>query len=105
MPNAALRFRPPGDAAPGKDAQKAAEGGGSPRPPGGGGRKRDTGSGTVYVLADGKLKAVAVGTGITDNRVTEITGGDLKAGDKVITGENMATEAPSAGNGPRLRMF
>ncbi len=105
VPNAALRFRPPGDAAPGKDAQKAAEGGGSPRPPGGGGRKRDTGSGTVYVLADGKLKAVAVGTGITDNRVTEITGGDLKAGDKVITGENMATEAPSAGNGPRLRMF
>ena len=90
--------------ASGKDASRAAEGGGTP-PRQGGGRKRDSGSGTVHVLADGKLKAVLVGVGITDNRVTEITSGDLKAGDHVIIGENLSTDAPAAGNGPRMRMF
>ena len=108
VPNAALRFRPPADVAAagasGKDASRAAEGGGTP-PRQGGGRKRDSGSGTVHVLADGKLKAVLVGVGITDNRVTEITSGDLKAGDHVIIGENLSTDAPAAGNGPRMRMF
>ena len=62
--------------------------------------KRDSGSGTVHVLADGKLKAVLVGVGITDNRVTEITSGDLWAGDRVIIGENLSTDALAAGNGP-----
>ena len=108
VPNAALRFRPPADAAAagasGKETPRAADGGGTP-PRQGGGRKRDSGSGTVHVLADGKLKAVLVGVGITDNRVTEITSGDLKAGDHVIIGENLSTDAPAAGNGPRMRMF
>jgi HlyD family secretion protein len=109
VPNAALRFRPPADAAA-RETPKEVTGdsngrnNGSPRPPGSG-RKRDGGSGTVYVLADGKLKAVPVGIGITDNRVTEITGGELKAGDRVVTGENLPATEPASGSGPRLRMF
>lgn len=109
VPNAALRFRPPADAAARETPKEAAaegngRGNGSPRPSGSG-RKRDGGSGTVYVLADGKLKAVPVGIGITDNRVTEITGGELKAGDRVVTGENLPATEPASGSGPRLRMF
>jgi HlyD family secretion protein len=109
VPNAALRFRPPADAAA-RETPKEVTGdsngrnNGSPRPPGSG-RKRDGGSGTVYVLADGKLKAVPVGVGITDNRVTELTGGELKAGDRVVTGENLPATEPASGSGPRLRMF
>jgi HlyD family secretion protein len=43
---------------------------------------------TVYILgADGKPQAVQVTTGNTDGTVTEVTGGQLKPGDKVITGQ------------------
>ena len=38
------------------------------------------------MLVDGKPVAREVTTGITDGRVTEITGGDLKEGEMVITG-------------------
>jgi HlyD family secretion protein len=38
----------------------------------------------------GELKPVSVQLGITDNRNTEVLGGELKAGDKVIIGENIA---------------
>lgn len=91
VPNAALRFRP---------SRPAKEGGDE-----GGKRRRDAGSGTVYVLADGALKPVSVGIGITDNRVTEITGGELKAGDRVVVGENFAGAAPESAGGFRMRMF
>lgn len=47
---------------------------------GGGGR------GVVWVLRDGKPVAVPVRTGATDGSYTQITGGELKAGDQVITG-------------------
>jgi len=39
---------------------------------------------TVYVLVDGKPVARQVTAGITDGRVTEITGGELKEGENVI---------------------
>jgi HlyD family secretion protein len=39
----------------------------------------------VWVLREGVPAAVAVTPGITDGRMTEITGGDLKAGMAVIT--------------------
>ncbi|MBL7537393.1 efflux RND transporter periplasmic adaptor subunit, partial [Escherichia coli] len=43
---------------------------------------------SVYILgADGKPQEVPVTTGSTDGTVTEITGGNLKPGDKVITGQ------------------
>lgn len=116
VPNAALRFRPAGDA--GKNDSKASgERSTSPAPGannGGGtgaaggerrGKKREAGSGSVYVLADGQLKPVTINIGITDNRNTEVTGGDLKAGDRVVLGENLPTAEPSSGSGVRLRMF
>ncbi|AXS80429.1 efflux RND transporter periplasmic adaptor subunit [Dechloromonas sp. HYN0024] len=98
VPNAALRFKPAdggakkpetGQAAPAAAPGKVgpAEGGGAKGGPGKG-KKRDGQSGTVYVLVDEEIKAVNVQLGITDNRNTEIVGGELKEGDRIITGEN-----------------
>lgn len=113
VPNAALRFRPAGETGK-NDGSKA----GSERAASAGtnsgsgatsgdrrGKKRDSGSGTVYILADGQLKPVSINIGITDNRSTEVTGGDLKAGDRVVLGENLPAAEPSSGSGIRLRMF
>ena len=74
-------------------------GGGKP-----GRKKGDTANGTVYVISDGAPKAISVQLGITDNRNTEVVGGALKAGDRVITGEisgNSGGKPSSIG----MRMF
>lgn len=107
VPNAALRFRPesagspqagPGGAGPGRAERGPGVQGGQN---GMRGERRERGqrgegdedSGprappkrTVYVLVDGKPEPREVTTGITDGRVTEITGGALKEGEFVITG-------------------
>jgi HlyD family secretion protein len=36
---------------------------------------------------------VSVQLGITDSRNTEVVGGELKAGDKVVIGENIASSS------------
>lgn len=104
MPNAALRFKPD-EASIGGDKKADGSGnGGSPPAAGSGGegrgkgRKRDGSTGTVYLIEQGALKAVSVQLGITDNRHTEVVGGELKAGDKVIVGENVipSTGKPSS---------
>jgi len=41
---------------------------------------------TVYVLVNGAAVPREVTTGLTDGRVTEITGGELKQGEAVIVG-------------------
>ena len=41
---------------------------------------------SVYVLADGEPQAREVTTGLSDGRITEITGGELKQGEQVIVG-------------------
>ena len=64
VPNAALRFHPEGE-------KKS---------------KIKPGSGTLYVVRGGKLVPVVVRTGITDNRMTEVTGGGIHAGDILVTG-------------------
>lgn len=88
VPNAALRFTPTTS----EDAEKKS--GGSvlgalmPRPPRQAKKVQDTaGGGTqrVWVLRDGQPVAMDVKTGATNGRVTEITGGELKAGMLVIT--------------------
>jgi HlyD family secretion protein len=93
VPNAALRVRPvetkAGGDAPGPDARRG--GGGAPGGLAGvvGGAARPAGerSDNVYVLDDeGRTRAVAVKTGITDGRYTAIVGGDLKEGDRVAVG-------------------
>lgn len=114
VPNAALRFRPADTAkpaekvrAPGSDVGKSGEGRREGHKEGREGRERGQGrSGTVHVLANGQPKAVKVETGITDNRMTEITGGELKEGDMVIIEDRQipaksATVAPRQ-SGPRL---
>jgi len=101
VPNAALRFRPNETADGGQTGNGAAarSGEGEKR------KRREAGSGTLHVLADGRLKALSVQLGITDNRVTEIVGGELKAGDRVVVGENLAGAAPGNASSFRLRMF
>lgn len=114
-PNAALRFKP-ADAGEKKaeNGQKSASTAGGPGPgmdgggpgkAGGGkpGKKRDGQSGTVYVLDGDQLKPVSVQLGITDNRNTEIVGGELKAGDRVVTGENGTADKKPSSVG--MRMF
>ncbi|KFB72193.1 MAG: hypothetical protein AW09_002611 [Candidatus Accumulibacter phosphatis] len=78
MPNAALRFKPSesSDSERRPAGQKAAsESSGESK---GKGKKRDTASGTVYRIENGELKALSVSLGITDNRNTEVLGGDLQ---------------------------
>ncbi len=92
VPNAALRFKPSnadttkttGERMPKPDGARA-EGGRAGE--GGGKSKRDNFTGKVYVLEKGALKAVTVSLGITDNRNTEIVGGELKLGDQIVIGE------------------
>ena len=57
----------------------------------------------MYVLDGGEIRPVSVQLGITDNRNTEVVGGDLKAGDRVVTGENSnGSKSPSSVG---MRMF
>lgn len=104
IPNAALRFRPqqaqarPG-AAPGSRA-------GGPGAPGGAGfsrKKQQAPMTTVYVLRDEQMVPLKVGLGISDSRNTEVTGGSLKPGDKVIVEDTQAASKPSnTPRGPRI---
>ena len=98
VPNTALRFTP---SAAGTGA--AAKSGGGivssllPRMPGNAAKKTAGGTGTsrqVWVLRDGAAVAVPVTTGISDGRMTEITGGALQAGALVITDQRSAGAAP-----------
>lgn len=117
VPNGALRFKPADDGEKkGENGQKSGSTAAMPTPgmgagmDGGGpktggekkGKKRDGQGGTVYVLADGEIKPVSVQLGITDNRNTEIVGGELKEGDRVVTGENVSNSKPSSVG---MRMF
>ncbi len=99
VPNAALRYTPP--AAP-VAAQRQRGGGllGLLMPAGGPGGQRqrttvtptgDTSERTIYVLRDGAPVAVHVKTGVSDGTRTEIVLGDLKEGDRVITGSRTAS--------------
>ena len=44
------------------------------------------GFGRVWVLRDAKLQVVRVRTGVTDGAMTAVVGGELKEGDRVVTG-------------------
>lgn len=94
--NAALRFKPEGAGSAGKGPRQNADvGAAEPQ-----GR-------TIYVLDESTPRAVQVTTGISDGKVTAITGGALNENDLVIIG-NAATETPAAtGGGQRggPRMF
>ncbi|OYY90453.1 MAG: efflux transporter periplasmic adaptor subunit [Sphingomonas sp. 28-66-16] len=98
IPNAALRFKP-------TEGAGSAQGGiasafGPPRFRRGGERTATIGRGstqTVYVLQDdGSLKQLQVITGDTNGTMTEVTGGPLRAGMKVVTGQLAAGATPAA---------
>ncbi len=113
VPNAALRFTPQA-----AGAEEAKGGGGMagaliPRGRRGGRGDREksatVGRGaqqTVYILgADGQPEPVQITTGDTNGIVTEVTGGNLRPGAKIITGqfsgEGGNTKAGSGGSGKR----
>lgn len=99
VPSAALRFRPAGKAESPRMSSGPAAGATS------GAHKRAAGS-QVHVLRGGKIEPVAVQTGITNGRVTEISGGDLREGDSVVLEDLSATpRQPTAPTGPRTRLF
>jgi len=89
VPNAALRFRP-AESREGKRVVKRDRSNKSRTP-------------TVYVIRDNKLAALAVKTGITDGRYTEVLEGELKAGDHVIA-EDSQTEQKAGGSQSPFRM-
>jgi HlyD family secretion protein len=98
VPNTALRFTPSQTGGPG--AGKSSGGIMSslmPRMPGGIARKTAGGTGPskqLWVLQGGNAVAVAVTTGISDGRMTEITGGELQPGMQVITDQRAAGTTP-----------
>ncbi len=93
VPNAALRYKPS------NEIEQKSEKSDTPK------IKRDAFSGKVYVLEQGKPKLRNVILGITDNRNTEITGGELKTGEQIILGESRASESISAGSQPMRMRF
>lgn len=95
VPSAALRFRP----------ASAAEASRLPTALAAGPRKRAAGA-QVHVLRGGRIEAVTVQTGITNGRVTEITGGELREGDTVVLEDLAATPNPKGTpTGRRTRLF
>lgn len=102
VPNAALRFRPQADGAGqgggGIAGQLTFRGG---RRGNRGERTATVGYGaqqTVFVKGeDGKPREIRIQTGDTDGSVTEVIGGDLRAGMQVITGQLAGDGDGSAG--------
>jgi HlyD family secretion protein len=85
VPNAALRFTPPQNAAA-QPRPRGAFGMLFPRPPMGQRRSNaDRNDGQkVWVLRDGEPEAVPVKTGASDGRFTELRSGDIKPGTQVL---------------------
>jgi HlyD family secretion protein len=81
IPNAALSFKPEGWK-PQRSGKR-----------GGGGGNND--SATVFVLENGQPQPRRIKLGPSDADMTEVVGGELKAGETVITGSNTPEKAPS----------
>jgi HlyD family secretion protein len=109
VPNAALRFKPTAAADPSASSTSGGIAGALvPRRPRRGSADKTAsvsrgGKQVVYIKgADGKPQAISVVTGLTNGTMTEITGGDLKPGMEVITGQ-LASGAQASGGGSRRR--
>src|SRR3954467_7985538 len=102
IPNSALRFRMPDQAATAAPRRDPSAG---PRQPGGGGkpggnRAERRVERTVYVLGNSsKPTAVTIKTGISDGVTTEVLEG-LKEGDRVVTGMTESGAAPTPASNP-----
>jgi len=112
VPNAALRFKPKQDDSEGDQAADSKRKHSrtkdhSTKPAGHKkNRQEDAGSGNVYVIRAGKVMPLKVNVGLSDGRVSEISGADVKVDELVIVGENQ-TDADGGGapGGMRFRMF
>ena len=110
VPNAALRFKPADSL--GKtvevkgDVSSNTTANSTDRREGRKGKRgnHDGNTGTVYVVEGDVIRPVSVEIGITDNRMTEIAGGELKDGDTVIVGEK-PTGDPSKPSSVGMRLF
>jgi HlyD family secretion protein len=121
VPNTALRFRPEGAATAGPMAAQAGAGQRRERaegrgPGAGEGRRRNDDESEdgaapmvvkrpVFVLLNGVAVAREITTGLSDGRVTEVTGGDLKEGEAVIVGvagQNSQGQRGGQQRGPRI---
>ena len=118
VPNAALRFKPADGSKPEKRPAGAStasmapgmapgmgsgsDGAGTAAGGAGKGKKRDAQQATVYVLEGGKLQPLGVQLGITDGRQTEVVGGELQEGARIVIGENTASGKSPSSVGMRL---
>jgi HlyD family secretion protein len=96
IPNAALRFKPAGEA--------------TAAAPAAGGRRNATQLAAYVLDKDNKPRRVSVVLGPSDGNWSEVAGGELKEGDQVIVASASATKSaasqsgpftPSGGGGPR----
>ncbi len=97
VPNTALRFSPVQAGAAAAKASGSIMSSLLPRMPRTGARKTATGgvaAKQLWVLRDGAAVAVSVTPGISDGRMTEITGGDLQPGMLVITDQRTGGTTP-----------
>jgi len=111
VPLQALRFSPRGLGR----AEASEEATPSARATAGTTEQRQAGDGThrhkraaearVWVLRAGQPEPVSVTSGLGDGTFVEITGGDLKAGDKVIVNEIRSGEKKTTGTAPRPLHF
>jgi HlyD family secretion protein len=124
VPNTALRFRPEGaapagpvNAQPGA-GQRREPAEGQAQGPGDANSRRRPNEGepdedaapvvvkrTVYALVNGAAVPRELITGLTDGRVTEVTGGDLKEGEAIIVGvagQNNQGQRGGQQRGPRI---
>lgn len=104
VPNAALRWSPPGDGADARGGGGAGGGGASggvaAARSGGtttsGGRGQAKPSSRVWVMRDNGPAPINVVAGLSDGNVTEITTDEIHEGDKIIIGQVVAASAGAA---------
>jgi len=99
VPNTALRFTPATAAGAAPAASGSVVSKLMPRMPPRSGGRRAAGNGNaavrqIWVLQDGQAVALAVTPGISDGRMTEVSGPDLKEGMAVITDQRAVGAAP-----------
>jgi HlyD family secretion protein len=70
-----------------------------------GGRSGQSARGRIWVLANGKPRAIDVRTGLTDGTSTEVSGNGIEEGLEAITGIQAASSAAPAAKGTAPRMF
>ena len=90
LPNAALRYKPTLSSTKVSTTQKSFDTKSKKV-------AKDSTQKTIYVVENGKPKAVKIGVGITDNRFSEIITDTLNVGDSIIIEENKPTSAKISG--------